>query len=84
MRLHDVGLVDGSDTVTTSRLGVVECITSDTLRSVPGNELDGLDNSVNNLGLQFNFRPSVDIIKVLPHVQYQSIHPRYSHGSKRC
>jgi hypothetical protein len=49
--LHDVSLVDGSDAVTTNLLGVGESITSDTLRSILGNQLDGLNNAINDFVL---------------------------------
>jgi hypothetical protein len=48
---HDVRLVNGSDALTTMRLGVVERVPRDAFGSVPSDELDGLDDAVNNLVL---------------------------------
>ena len=39
----------GSNTLSAVSLGVVECITSDTLGSLPGNKLDRLNNAIDNL-----------------------------------
>ena len=47
--VHDVSLVHGSNTLSAVSLGVVECITSDTLGSLPGNKLDRLNNAIDNL-----------------------------------
>jgi hypothetical protein len=46
---HDVGFVNGSDALTATGLGMVECIPGDTLGRVPCNEFDRLDNTVDNL-----------------------------------
>lgn len=46
--LHNVGLVDGGDLVTARLLGVVEGVTSDTLGSLVGDELDGLDDTLDD------------------------------------
>lgn len=50
-QLHDVGLVDGSDTVAASVLGVVESIAGAAVGSFLGDQLDGLDNAINDLVL---------------------------------
>jgi len=50
-QLHDVGLVDGGDAVATSLLGVVEGVTSATVGGILGDQLDGLNNTINNLVL---------------------------------
>ena len=47
--VHDVRLVYGCDPATALRLSVVEGVAGDTLRGVPSNELDGLDDTVHNL-----------------------------------
>jgi hypothetical protein len=46
--LHDSGLVDGADLVLASLLGVLEGEAQDTLGSLAGDELDGLNNTVDN------------------------------------
>lgn len=50
-QLHDVGLVDGGNTVATGLLGVVEGITSATVGGILGDQLDGLDNTIDDLVL---------------------------------
>lgn len=50
-QLHDVSLVDGSDTVAASILGVVEGVAGAAVGSILGDQLDGLDNTVNDLVL---------------------------------
>ena len=47
--LHDVCLVDGGDALAAVRLGVVERVPRDALRGIPGNQLDGLDDTIDNL-----------------------------------
>ena len=47
--LHNVGLVDGSNTVTANLLRISESITSNTLRSLLGDQLDRLNNTIDNL-----------------------------------
>lgn len=47
--LHNVGLVDSSDTITADGFSVSESITSNTLRSFSGDQLDGLNNTIDNL-----------------------------------
>lgn len=47
--LHDVCLVNSGDALAAARLGVVERILRDTFRGVPSNELDGLDDTVDDL-----------------------------------
>jgi hypothetical protein len=49
--LHDGGLVDNTDVMLSDALGVLESETEDTLGCLTGNELDGLDNSLDNLVL---------------------------------
>jgi hypothetical protein len=46
--LHDGGLVDGANLVLANLLGVLEGVTEDALGSLAGDELDGLDNTVDN------------------------------------
>lgn len=46
--LHDGGLVDSADLVLANLLGVLEGVTEDTLGSLAGNELDGLDDTIDN------------------------------------
>ena len=45
---HDGGLVDGADLLATNGLGVLEGESQDTLGSGLGDQLDGLDDSVND------------------------------------
>jgi hypothetical protein len=44
--LHDGGLVDDADLLAADSLGVLEGVAQDTLGSLTGDELDGLDNTV--------------------------------------
>jgi hypothetical protein len=46
--LHDGGLVDGADLVLADLLGVLKGVAEDALGSLAGDELDGLDNTVDN------------------------------------
>lgn len=46
---HDICLVDCSDTLSSAGLGVVESISSNPLRGVPGNQFDGLNHTINDL-----------------------------------
>lgn len=46
--LHDGGLVDDANLLAANLLGVLEGKSEDTLGSLPGDELDALDNSVDN------------------------------------
>ena len=46
--LHDGCLVDSADLLATDGLGVLESESQDTLRSLLGDQLDGLDDSVND------------------------------------
>jgi hypothetical protein len=46
--LHDGGLVDGANLVAANLLGVLEGKAQDALRSLAGDELDGLDDAVDN------------------------------------
>lgn len=50
-QLHDVGLVDSGDTVATGLLGIVEGIASATVGGILGDQLDGLDNTIDDLVL---------------------------------
>ena len=47
--VHNVSLVHGSDALAAVSLRVMERITSDAFRRVPGDELDGLDNTIDHL-----------------------------------
>lgn len=83
--LHNVCLVDGGDTVTTDRLGVSKSIASNTLGGFLGDELDGLNNTIDDLTFwkisstrSAKYSPSSN--ESLPRVRYQSIHPQCSHG----
>lgn len=46
--LHDVGLVDGGDALAARLLGVVEGVAGNTLRSLVGDKLDRLDDTVDD------------------------------------
>ena len=46
--LHDGGLVDDADLLAADGLGVLEGVAQDTLGSLTGDELDGLDNAVHD------------------------------------
>lgn len=46
---HDVRLVDSGDTLASTRLRIVEGVAGHALRRVPCNELDGLDDTIDNL-----------------------------------
>ena len=48
---HDVGLVDGSNALTAVRLGIVERVSRNAFGGIPSDELNGLDDTVNNLVL---------------------------------
>ena len=47
--VHDVCLVDGSDPLAAARLSVMKRVASHTLRSVPGDQLNGLNDTVDDL-----------------------------------
>jgi hypothetical protein len=47
--LHDVGLVNNGDTISADGISIIESITGNTLRSIFGDQLDRLNNTVNNL-----------------------------------
>ena len=47
--IHNVSLVDGSDPIAAMSLSVMERIASNSLRRVPGDQLDGLHDTVDNL-----------------------------------
>ena len=50
--VHDVRLVYGCDPATALRLSVVEGVAGDTLRGVPSNELDRLNNAIDDLKVE--------------------------------
>jgi hypothetical protein len=62
--------VNGSDAVTANLLGIGESITSNTLRSLLGDQLDGLNNTINDFVLDtrvftlsvFTDKDSIDIL----------------------
>lgn len=47
-QLHDGGLVDDADLLAANGLGVLEGVSEDTLTGLAGDELDGLDNTVDD------------------------------------
>lgn len=47
--IHNVRLVDGSNASASMGLSVMEGVASNALRSIPGNQLDGLHDTVDNL-----------------------------------
>jgi hypothetical protein len=47
-QLHDVGLVDSSDTIAADGLSIGEGITGHTFGSFLGDQLDGLDHTIDN------------------------------------
>lgn len=49
MHSHDVSLVDSRHSVSALGFGVVECVASHSFGSFPGDELDGLNDTVDNL-----------------------------------
>lgn len=46
--LHDGGLVDNADLLAVDGAGLLEGVAEDTLGSLAGDELDGLDNAIDN------------------------------------
>lgn len=59
--VHDIGLVNSSDAVSTTRLGVLECIASDALGRLPCNQFDRLHNTVNNLLCRWSVEASREL-----------------------
>lgn len=49
--LHDVGLMHRGNPLSSTWLGVMECISSNTLRGIPCNELDGLYDTIDDLDM---------------------------------
>lgn len=47
--VHDVRLVDGGNSLPVALTSIVEGVARYTLRSFPGNKLDGLHNTIDNL-----------------------------------
>lgn len=47
--LHDIGFVYGGDTLAPTGLCIVESIARNTFRRIPGNQLDGLNDAIDDL-----------------------------------
>jgi hypothetical protein len=84
--VHDVRLMHGGDTLPPTGLRIVEGVASDTLRCIPSNQFDRLDDTVDYLkvGVCVSFPFPLECRLYTPRARFQNTLPLYFHGSIRC
>ena len=53
--LHDISFVDGGNTLPSLLLSIVESIACNTLRGIPSNQLNGLDDAIDDLRVSMSW-----------------------------